>query len=110
MTMTDTPHARRTDAISSHLALQALGRAQSLKTHVITAALILEDPFGTCWCDTELTEKIEAITGKRQQRNVIARTRGLLEQDGWIEKVGLFDYDGRPHLHFKLTSAAITAR
>lgn len=109
--MTDTPHARRTDAISSHLALQALGRATSLKAHVITAALMLEDPIDvTCWCDTELTEKIEQITGKRQQRNVIARTRGLLEQDGWIEKVGLFDYDGRPHLHFALTAAAVRAR
>jgi hypothetical protein len=108
--MTDTPHARRTDAISSHLALQALGRATSLKAHVVTAALMLEDPVEVeCWCDTELTAKVEQITRKRQQRNVIARTRGLLEQDGWIEKVGLFDYDGRPHLFFKLTPAAITA-
>lgn len=98
MTTSSDAHARRSDPLSSHLTVQSLGRDRSLKAVVVAAALEL----GT-FNDTELTDKIEELTGRRQQRNVIARTRGLLEADGWFDRIGMWSYLGRPTVHFQLT-------
>ena len=38
--------------------------------------------------DTDLLEAIEDDTGRRHQRNVIARARGLLEPSGDIVRIG----------------------
>lgn len=113
--MSDQPHARRSDPISSHLTVQSLGKDSSLKAQLITAALHLEDVLDRrtmtqIWTDTQLTETLEMMTGRRHQRNVVARTRGLLERDGWFERVGMFDFDGRPQVHFTTTKAAHNAR
>lgn len=113
--MSDDAHARRSDPISSHLTVQSLGKDTSYKHLVVLGALRLEEILGTqpngdgAWTDTQLTITIEQMTRRRHQRNVIARTRGLLEIDGWFWRVGLFDFDGRPTVHFITTPQARTA-
>lgn len=110
-TMTDAPHARRSDPLSSHLTVQSLGRDTALKARVVIAAMRLDLDAGHDEInDTMLTAAIEQATGRRQQRNVIARTRGLLEQDGWFERIGMWPYDGRPTVWFKLTPLAWNAK
>lgn len=110
-TTTDAPHARRSDPLSSHLTVQSLGKDTALKARVVTAAMRLSlDHEHDEINDTMLTMEIERSTGRRQQRNVIARTRGLLEQDGWFERVGLWPFDGRPTVWFKLTPFAWNAK
>jgi hypothetical protein len=54
--------------------------------------------------DTDLLEAIEEKTGRRHQRNVIARARGLLEPSGRIIRVGPIHRDDRrvPTIHFVL--------
>lgn len=104
------PHARRSDPISSHLTLHSLGKDDSLKQRVLSAAFRIEGRTGgKPWNDTQLTEEIERATRKRQQRNVIARTRDLMTDAGWFEPVGLDRYDGRELMHYQLTPAAICA-
>jgi hypothetical protein len=102
-------HARRSDPVSSHLTLASLGKDTALKNRVLAAAFELEANGHSMWNDTQLTEKVERMTGKRQQRNIIARTRDLMTDDGWFEKVGMFDYDGRQLVHCRTTPAAVTA-
>ena len=96
-------HARRSDPISSHLTLQSLGKDTALKSRVLLAAMKLEEQGINAWNDTELTAQVELDTRKRQQRNVIARTRDLMTDDGWFEKVGMFDYEGRQLVHCRTT-------
>lgn len=67
--------------------------------------------------DTELTEAIERLTGVRQQRNVIARARGLMcdsprhpVKDPAICELGRFDVDGRPYTHYMITVAGLATR
>jgi len=99
-------HARRSDPISSHLVLASLGKDTAAKSRVLVAAFALEIRGHDMWNDTMLTEQIERDTGTRQQRNIIARTRDLMTDDGWFEKVGMFDYDGRPLIHCRTTPEA----
>lgn len=102
-------HARKSDPITSHLALAALGRDTSLKRSIMLAAFQLEERRAD-WNDTELTERVERITGKRQQRNVIARSRDLMTDEGWFEPVGIFRYGRRELMHWRLTAEAKVAR
>jgi predicted ATPase len=104
-------HARLSDPISSELTVASLGKDTSYKALVVAAARYIEtarDVTGHLrpWNDTQLWITIEAMTRRRHQRNVISRTRGLLERDGWFENVGLYDFDGRPLVHFILTPQA----
>jgi hypothetical protein len=104
-------HARLSDPISSELTVASLGKDTSYKALVVWAARYaerLEEHNGRPphWNDTQLWEIIERHTSRRHQRNVISRTRGLLERDGWFENVGLFEYEGRPLVHFILTPQA----
>ena len=96
-------HARRSDPNSSHIAVQNIGRDTSLRDHIYTAANQLEDAGYRWWTDTLLTELIELNTGRRQQRNVIARARGLMERHGYIERLGLDPTSSRPLMRFRLT-------
>lgn len=117
MTATDA-HARRSDPIPSHLTLQSLGRDTTAKARIVLAAFQLEERHnGRPWNDTQLLERIEQITRKRWQRNVIARTRGLMEHSDddpdrpvWVERVGVFEFEGRLLTHYKLTEEARLAR
>lgn len=96
-------HARRSDPVSSHLTLASLGKDTALKSRVLAAAFALEADGHDPWNDTQLTERVEHMTRKRQQRNIIARTRDLMTDDGWFEKVGMFDFDGRQLVHCRIT-------
>lgn len=113
--MATTTHARRSDPLSSELTLRSLGRDTTAKARVIQAAARIElqtrqgGGGHRPWTDTELLEEIEHMTNKRWQRNVVARTRGLLVNDGWIEQAGMFTFRGKPHLHFRLTEQAARA-
>ena len=105
--MTDA-HARRSDPLSSHLTVQSIGKDTTLRGRVLAAALSLEMyKNGDAWNDTELTERVEAMTGQRQQRNILARTRGLIEQDGLIERVGEWEFNGRRTVWFHTVSSSV---
>jgi hypothetical protein len=99
-------HARRSDPISSHLTVASLGKDTALKHLVLMAAFTLELNDITLWNDTELTEWIERHTHKRQQRSVIARSRGLMTTDGWFAPQGMFPYNGRLLMHYATTPEA----
>lgn len=109
MTLPERPaHARRSDPISSHLTLASLGKDTSLKARVLAAAFRLEDRGIAAWNDTQLTEMVEQTTRKRQQRNVIARTRDLMTPE-WFTVIGLDRYDGRDLMHYRLSDEAKVA-
>lgn len=107
-------HARRSDPVSSHLTLASLGHDDSLKQRIVAAAMRLEDaPVGrerAPWCDNQLYREMRRA-GYDGQRSVMARSRGLLEQDGWFQRVGMYTdpFNGRPAVHFLLTREAVTA-
>lgn len=102
-------HARRTDPRSSDRTVKSIVKDGSLAALVLDAAASLEaaavqcgagdDP---CFNDTELWLKIEMTTRRRHQRNVIARTRGLLMGEGRIVAVGPRDFEGRELEHYRL--------
>jgi hypothetical protein len=52
--------------------------------------------------DTDLHELVEEQTGRRQQRNVIARARGLMENAGMFVRIGERVRDNRKTMHFRL--------
>lgn len=109
-----TAHARRSDPVSSDLTLASLGRDDSLKQRIVAAAMRLEGRSLTAdvapWCDNELYREMRRH-GYEGQRSVMARSRGLLEQDGWFERVGLYTdpFTNRPAVFFRLTRAAVLA-
>lgn len=80
-----TPHARLTDPLSSERAVAAIAANDTLKNHIIAAA---ERLYPVWFDDTDLLMLVEEQTGRRQQRNVIARSRGLMERDGMFERMG----------------------
>lgn len=82
-------HARKSDPVSSHLAVGAIGKDWSLRDLVVRAARELEAEGIEVWSDSELWLWVERLSGRRQQRNVVARARGLVERDGLFERVGL---------------------
>lgn len=93
------PHARRSDPASSHVAVVAIAADAKLADQIEYAAHRLHPtPFD----DTDLLELIEEQTGRRQQRNVIARARGLMEQEGRVVRLGLRQRADRRTLHFTL--------
>lgn len=96
-------HARRSDPITSHLAVQNIARDAPLREQILRAANLLEDAGYRGWDDTMITELVESITNRRQQRNVIARARGLLERDGLIERLGHDPFAKRPLMKFRLS-------
>lgn len=97
----DRPHARRTDPVTSDRTVKSIAKDGTLAYYVWTYAFLKraqEEPFN----DTELTEWIERATCKRQQRNVIARARGLMEDAGLLRQVGIFYHQGRELMHYAI--------
>lgn len=100
------PHARRSDPLSSDVTVKSIARDGTLKALILDAAAT----FGLdnrraprCWNDTMIHARIEELTGRRFQRNVIARSRGLMERDDLIVRIGAWSYQGRPGVvHFSL--------
>lgn len=97
----DDPHARRSDPTSSHEAVVAIARNSILADHILHAARRVHPaPFD----DWDLVELVEEQTGRKQQRNVIARARGLMEREGTFVRLGVKQRPGdeRKTLHFRL--------
>lgn len=85
------PNARFTDPISSHFAVAAIRKNTRLADYIIRGVLVLStaasEPGRLPVTDDDLLDYVEQQTRKRQQRNVIARARGLLERDGFFVRV-----------------------
>lgn len=94
-------HARRTDPFTSDQALKAIAKNDTLMG-LIWQAAVVHRAAGRDWNDTELLHWIERASCRRQQRNVIARSRGMLEDAGMIRQTGVKVYDGRPLMHYEI--------
>lgn len=95
------PHARRGDPYTSDQALKAIAKDGTLMTH-IWEAFTYARMVGVVVNDTYLTERIEQRTSQRQQRNVIARSRGLLEQAGMVRQIGVRTWRNREYMHYEI--------
>lgn len=104
-----TDHARRSDPASSDRTVKSIVRDQTLAELIIRAAYFKEANsqlyrYDAPFCDTWLWQWIEDFTGRRHQRNVIARARGRLVDDGILEGVGPRPYEGVMLEHYKVIS------
>ena len=82
------PLARTTDPLSSHKANFKIAKDGTLAKHICDGVVNLNyisPHVGVT--DDDLLGYIETRTAKRQQRNVIARARGLLEREGLFQRV-----------------------
>jgi hypothetical protein len=95
------PHARRTDPYTSDKALKAIAKDTTLMAS-IWEAMRYARSLNAYANDTYITERIEQQTNTRQQRSVVARSRGLLEQAGMIRRVGVMEWRGREFMHFEI--------
>lgn len=93
--------ARTSDPVSSHLTVASIDNDTDL--HMLVR--IYAKFAGRWWNDWNLTQYIEGYTGRTHQRNVIARARGRVERDGYIERAPWLypDHRGRKVLHFRKT-------
>lgn len=96
-------HARMSDPVSSDIAVRAIVANTRLADQIMAAAQSFNP---VAFDDTDLLFVIEEATGRRQQRNVIARARGRLEQLGELERIGRRDRGDRFTLHFTITRPA----
>ncbi len=88
-TLFDTRPARARGPRSSQMTLDSLGRDESLKRNIARAVMacsVQDDPqtYDRPVTDDDITDWLETRFRRRFQRNVIARTRGLLQQAGWF--------------------------
>lgn len=80
------PDARTSDPVQSHITAASIVKDGSLK------ALILDAVSGRWYkfhpvTDDEVWERIEAYTGRRFQRNVIAKARIRMMREGLLMQV-----------------------
>lgn len=110
--------ARRSDPVSSHITVQSLAKDGSMAALIMRTIMFqsmqagphLEDgmDFRHPVCDDAVWMRLEDVTGRRWQRNVIARTRGLMERDDWVERVPDIEGPrGRPVIAYVPTQKAI---
>jgi len=82
------PDARTFDPPSSH---KAVRRVRTNKGLAKLALQAIEDAYivngNQPVSDDDLLERAERISGKRQQRNVLAKVRGVLEENGYVQRV-----------------------
>lgn len=80
-------HARISDPVTSEQMQVSLGKDTGYRMLVLRATRELCDyDDGHVATDDLVLDLIEFWTKRRHQRNVIARTRGLLERDGLIRR------------------------
>jgi len=92
MSRTDAPMARTSDPLSSHIANRNIKNNVTLADNILCAVRnIYAQTPSVGVTDDQILEFVEALTQKRQQRNVIARARGLMESDGVLERVSNTD-------------------
>jgi hypothetical protein len=105
-----TGYARVTDPVSSQLTVASLGRDTGYRMLVIDAVHRFTCAHSCSVTDDDVVTHLEQHTRRRHQRNVIARTRGLLEQEGWLERsVMVRRPDGREVISYCLTPPALAA-
>lgn len=114
-----TAHARLSDPVSSEYTVASIGRDTSLRRLVMNAVIECYEPGGLqfvghfiCGCVTDdvVLTHIELRQQRRFQRNVLARTRGLLENEGWLARHGFhIRNDGRRVITFIPTQQALDA-
>lgn len=94
------PHARKTDPFTSDQALKAIANDTTLMANIWKFAKVYASrgPFN----DSQMTQWIEVHTERRQQRNVIARSRGLLVQAGLLREAGIREYHNRELMHYEI--------
>lgn len=105
--------ARATDPTSSHVTVRSLAKDGSSYRMILMAVcrIHVDDasplPVMRRVTDDLVVAYLERITGRRFQRNVTARSRGLLEPD-YIQRVGVMpDSTGRSVLHYVPTELAL---
>lgn len=81
------PMARSHDPLSSHIANSAIKNDRKLADLILEAVDVLYRQWGESVNDDQILVYIEWETKRRQQRNVIARARGLLEREGKLVRV-----------------------
>lgn len=107
------PRAAR-GPVQSQLTLASLGKDTTLKSQIAFAVWALSSrPVGVTFdravTDDCITDFLERRHGRRFQRNVVARTRGLMEVDGWFDPVpDVIGRTGRP-THAVVASASLIA-
>lgn len=100
------PHARRSDPTTSDVVQRSLGRDGTMRRLIYEVAQIMVVKYQYERInDTLLWEWVEVHTGRRHQRNVVARARDIATDMGFFEKVGIFpwtDHHGvtRDLIHF----------
>ena len=82
------PDARTFDPPSSH---QAVRRIRTDRGLAKLALQSIRDAYvvngNKPVSDDDLLERAERISGIRQQRNVLAKVRGVLEENGYVQRV-----------------------
>jgi hypothetical protein len=122
--LSDGGSARRSDPVSSHITVQSIIADKSMAAHIIRAVVWLAEVselrhysdgdsiavgYTRPVTDDLVWEVLERESGRRMQRNVIARSRGLLERDGWFERVpDVESRTGRPVIAYIPTQLAIS--
>lgn len=93
------PGARTSDPLGSHEALASITKWQGLREAILMAAQTFDPaPFD----DGDLTEYINHIWSTGVQRNVVARSRGILEREGKLVRIGNRRHNGKATMHFRL--------
>lgn len=81
------PDARTHDPASSHINVRRIktnkGLAKLVLTSIQAAYTIKNEPVN----DDDLLAQAELLSATRQQRNVLAKVRGVLETNGYIQRV-----------------------
>ena len=101
--------ARATDPTSSHVTVRSLAKDGSSYRAILMAVCWLHnDPYNKALVTDDLVVAyLERQYERRFQRNVTARSRGLLEPD-YIQRIGvLLDSSGRSVLHYVPTELAL---
>jgi hypothetical protein len=83
----DAPNARTSDPIGSHITNARLRADRGMAKCVTQAVAYLHERNGGPVSDDDIWFYLEDLLGRRLQRNNLARTRGLLERDGWFIRV-----------------------
>lgn len=94
-------HARRSDPVTSDRAVKSITKDGTLNNRIWNHAVVAR-ARGVPFNDSELTIWIENETGQRQQRNVIARSRGLMERAGLLRQAGIRAWRNRELMHYEI--------
>ena len=106
----DVANPRARGPVQSQLTLTSLGKDTTLKHRIACAVVELSKirvtsmvdgaqvcVFARPVTDDDITDRLELVHARRFQRNVVARTRGLMEHAGWFVPVpDVIGRTGRP--------------